>query len=800
MADWEEVKRLAADFQQAQLSSSKQKLSERNVIEIVTKLVELKLIEVIHTLDGKEYLTHQELAKEIQDELFVHGGRINLVDLQQILNVDFRHIEDKVTDMVKQDRNLMLVLGQLIDKNYLDSMAEEVNDKLQDKGYLTMVDITKQYDLPADFVTSHMRDRVGKIIKGKLDSQDRDVIYTTAFVARMKSQIRGALSAVTRPTTVTLVMQRYGFQERLFFSILDELVHTGKIKGSLIGRQEKMVYIPDIYTKAQNEWVDSFYRQNGYLEYDTLVRLGISDPKTFIKKHFKSESIIYLKRVCVGSGLIDQIEASIEEAISTDGYSDVMPLLPSVFSEEDCHLLLQECIKKQTDAIICCDTIVTSQKYISKWKQPFVSLVQKKAEKDARSNPQLFLGLEKKGGSSKSGIMEEGSKEDRRDQRKKKQAKSHPSWLIEVAPGCYQMVVKGSTKSGGGTQGREVKMKATKKKYMKGRGDQGGDSDEEEVSRPRQQEIQFMSIEEISEVLKEQKELRDCPEDFITEIATQIHRPLNRDYQEKGVEVLRSTATQTSGSGKRKTHSDLQERVTGLWTNVQLFEKGAKLFPEETELLLTKHLLKTVCSDITNIVVSVLGHEHMLSTSEEEEVFTPESRLKMISKLPESVQQEVVKLNSSLNGKALDEFYKQLEILCGPEHLGILLRKPDKRKERQLIFNHRQSLLEQLAQETDPAMLLHLSVVILFQTFTSNIVHAPGKCVPQVITFLKQYLTPEQHQLLTRMQDLVIQQMKLQSEEKDGSEVTTELEQLKPQVKDMATKTKKASQKQEEEK
>ena len=45
------------------------------MIEIVTKLVELKLIEVIHTLDGKEYLTHQELAKEIQDELFVHGGR-----------------------------------------------------------------------------------------------------------------------------------------------------------------------------------------------------------------------------------------------------------------------------------------------------------------------------------------------------------------------------------------------------------------------------------------------------------------------------------------------------------------------------------------------------------------------------------------------------------------------------------------------------------------------------------------------------------------------------------------------------
>lgn len=52
------------------------RLSERNVIEIVAKLVEQKLIEVIHTLDGKEYLTYQELAKEIQDELFVHGGKV----------------------------------------------------------------------------------------------------------------------------------------------------------------------------------------------------------------------------------------------------------------------------------------------------------------------------------------------------------------------------------------------------------------------------------------------------------------------------------------------------------------------------------------------------------------------------------------------------------------------------------------------------------------------------------------------------------------------------------------------------
>jgi len=52
------------------------RLSERNCIEIVQSLVELKLLEVIHTTDGKEYLTPTELGKEIREELTVRGGPV----------------------------------------------------------------------------------------------------------------------------------------------------------------------------------------------------------------------------------------------------------------------------------------------------------------------------------------------------------------------------------------------------------------------------------------------------------------------------------------------------------------------------------------------------------------------------------------------------------------------------------------------------------------------------------------------------------------------------------------------------
>lgn len=74
MGDWEEVKRLAADFQRAQLSSTSHKLSERNCVELVQKLINLGLIDVMFTTDGREYVTPSELEKEIKEELFVEGG------------------------------------------------------------------------------------------------------------------------------------------------------------------------------------------------------------------------------------------------------------------------------------------------------------------------------------------------------------------------------------------------------------------------------------------------------------------------------------------------------------------------------------------------------------------------------------------------------------------------------------------------------------------------------------------------------------------------------------------------------
>lgn len=74
MADWEEIRQLAADFRRVQEASGIHKLSERNCIEVVTRLIDIGLIQVVYTLDGKEYVTPQHLEREIKAELIAHHG------------------------------------------------------------------------------------------------------------------------------------------------------------------------------------------------------------------------------------------------------------------------------------------------------------------------------------------------------------------------------------------------------------------------------------------------------------------------------------------------------------------------------------------------------------------------------------------------------------------------------------------------------------------------------------------------------------------------------------------------------
>ncbi|XP_031141526.2 E3 UFM1-protein ligase 1 [Sander lucioperca] len=793
-ADWEEIRRLAADFQRAQFADTVQRLSERNCIEIIAKLVQDKKLDVVHTLDGKEYITPAQISREIRDELYVHGGRINIVDLQQILNVDWVHVENRASDIAKSDKGVQLVLGQLINDTYLDRLAEEVNDKLQEAGLISIAELCKNYDLPGDFLSEELTKRFGKLIRGEMDQYNRGVIFTPAFVARHKARIRGLFSAITRPTPVSSMIGTFGFQEHLLYSVLEELVNTGRLKGSVVGgRQDKAVYIPDIYAKTQNAWVDSFLQQNGYLEFDALVRLGIPDPSSYIKKRFKSNKLLFLRAACVGQALVDQVEASVEEAVNSATWTDIQPILPSCLSMEDIGMLISQAMRNtnvQSSARVLGDTVVVSEKFLSNCLSLFDDAMQQKAQKEVKNNPVFLITEDDLKQASMLTESSATSKKEKREAERRKKATEG----------------SGSVKSGGGGNAREIRIRKTKKK---GRKDE--DSDEEtgpsQQNRSKQTAAPFMAQEEIVAVLEER--VSDCPEEILSELAEHLVRPLNNAYQEVLRTVFMSSTSSPSRANKKKSMKDLQEEISSLYNNIRLFEKGCKFFSDDTQVHIAKHILKTLCSDVTNILVNFLAADLMMSV-ENPSTITNEVRVKILGKLSEETKGPLMKLHNCLNGKTIEDFLTNIEICA--EVCGFMLKKADKKKERQALFVHRQALSEQLKETEDPALVLHLASVLLFQGSTHSMLHAPGRCVPQIIGTLTGRIPTEQQQLLSAYQSLVVKQLVSQSQSRkqveaegeaegegeaeqddEAQSIRTQLTALTPQVKDLILSQKKTS-------
>uniref|UniRef100_I3M4I6 E3 UFM1-protein ligase 1 n=1 Tax=Ictidomys tridecemlineatus TaxID=43179 RepID=I3M4I6_ICTTR len=704
-----------------------------------------------------------------------------------VINVDLIHIENRIGDIIKSEKHVQLVLGQLIDDNYLDRLAEEVNDKLQESGQVTISELCKTYDLPGNFLTQALTHRLGRIINGHIDLDNRGVIFTEAFIARHKARIRGLFSAITRPTAVNSLISKYGFQEQLLYSVLEELVNNGRLRGTVIGgRQDKAVFVPDIYSRTQSTWVDSFFRQNGYLEFDALSRLGIPDAVSYIKKRYKTTQLLFLKAACVGQGLVDQVEASVEEAISSGTWVDISPLLPSSLSVEDSAILLQQVMRafsKQASAIIFSDTVVVSEKFINDCTELFSELMHQKAEKEMKNNPVHLITEEDL---KQVSILESvnTNKKDKKDERRRRATEG-----------------SGSVRGGGGSNAREYKIKKTKKKGRKD--DDSDDESQSSHTAKKKPEITFMFQDDIEDFLR--KHIQDAPEEFISELAEYLVKPLNKTY----LEVVRSvfmSSTSASGTGRKRTIKDLQEELSNLYNNIRLFEKGMKFFADDTLAALTKHLLKTVCTDITNLIFNFLASDLMMSVDDPATI-TSEVRKKILSKLSEETKVALTKLHNSLNEKSIEDFLSSLD--SAAETCDIMVKKGDKKRERQILFQHRQALAEQLKVTEDPALILHLTSILLFQFSTHSMLHAPGRCVPQIIAFLNNKIPEDQHTLLVKYQGLVVKQLvsrkktgqgddpmsdELDKEQQDVTNATRkELQELSSSIKDLVLKCRKSS-------
>ncbi|XP_012275654.1 E3 UFM1-protein ligase 1 homolog [Orussus abietinus] len=755
-ASWDEIKKLAADFQKVQESSTPQQLSERNCVEIIHKLTESKLLDIIFTNDGKEYVTPQHLCTEIKDELHVHDGRINLVELSKILNVDLSQISRAAAEVVRQEKDVKIILGQLIDKSYTAKVAKEVNARLSQQGCISMADLTINYNLPADFLQSTVEKELGKTVFAKQDILDPRIFYTEEFITKNKDKIMEVLNAISKPTTISAVLNSCSISERIFFSIIECLQQAQELPGIITGKQSgQSMYIPNVYSKTQSEWVNNFYKQNGYLEYDALTRLGISDPQSFVRRHFAHDNLVLLDSVAVGSVITDQVDANVEEIISTSSYVDIYPLLPSVFCPEDAESLLKAAAARtRTNIHIFATTVAISDGFLQSLEKSLRLVAEEKAKKAVDSGAWLQFVAEKK---MKSRSTENNdTKADKKEERRKKAA---------------------GGKSGGGNQGRETKTKSTKKKFHQGKVQELNDSDDEHsVQSSGKAKFTFISTKDIEEELNKDENLA-CNEDLIKDLVEYLQPKLNSQAM--------SIVENLMQSSKITNFNEIEERLNMQASNIKIFEKGIKHLDKASQGIMTKYLLKTLGTDFVSDVFKLAAQQNCLQCPAN---LTNEVRQKILMDLPPDVAEPLTRLNKSLTSSTVEDLLNAADSALAS--CCLVLKKFDKKREKAIVVGHREALLDQLNATQDPALTLHLVTSILFTAVTQSVLHMSGRHVHSVLAFLQPQIEAEVAKTLSRYHDLVLKLLST-SDNEEKVKVSADLEEGQQKVKDIAHDCKK---------
>lgn len=670
---------------------------------------------MIYTTDGKEYLTPAQLVQEIRGELYASGGRINLVDLAKAIGVDLAHINSHISDVLKGQNDVHLVLGQLIDNTYIFKVATEINEKLQQLGQINVSDLTVQYDLPAEFLQVNVLERqLGKIIQGKQDKSDAKVFFTESFVARSKAKIRGALAGLTRPTPVTVILNQIALSEKLFFGLFDQVALYGSLSSRLAGAQ----YIPHIYSRSQNEWVNNFYKQNGYLEYEALIRLGISDYKTYLKKQLAGEQTYNLNSCIVSKRIIEQIEADVEECIASKSHVDLRNSLPSVFNDDDLKEVLKIVLNKQKEQqTIVIDSFVLSKFFVETLSNSCEELLKTKSKSVVETGKyqQYITSLQMP--KSQKFEIEAEAKTDKREERRKKAA---------------------GGKSGGGHQGRETKTKSTKKSNRSRQQD-----DDDDFESTQKTTLQIINESDVKQTI-EHTLTEEGLDDLLDALVEYLLPNLNEKALQEAANIYATTVADRT-SNRRQTHNELQNKLNTLIGDVRLFEKGIKTLPADTQPPLYKYLLKTLCTDIANEILRYLAAEQ--GTEISGETLTSEQRAKLINELPAETKPPLQNLLKTLTAQNLDDFMTSVEESLAA--CSMIIKKIDKKKDRLIVLNHKHSLLEELNKCDDPALVLHLAVLIIFVAATQNMLHASGRHVAAILAFLKQFLSGEDYAQLS---------------------------------------------------
>lgn len=321
----EELKQLRAKLMSVQQKPVGNKLSERNVVEILQKLVEKYDLHVIFAMNGKDYITPARLTQEIVKEVQMEG-RVSLLELPSIIGVSIENIENRVSQALSD--SIMLVNGQLLSSFYIDTLCSEINLSLQESGQLSLADLTLKHSLPMQFLKTEIEKRFNKSVFGHFSGSNH--IVTESYITRHLAKLRGYLRSARKPVDLK------SFDPSLVISQVKSLIDSGQVQGKL----ESSTFTPSSYQNTIWEEIKSQFFINKYIDFDYLRKKSSFlhlDYKEICKKiengEFFHSSYVHLE-------LIQETSSKISALMQNKPFTDFFDNdFPQCFDEEDIEAL-----------------------------------------------------------------------------------------------------------------------------------------------------------------------------------------------------------------------------------------------------------------------------------------------------------------------------------------------------------------------------------------------------------------------------------------------------------------------------
>ncbi|XP_011005027.1 PREDICTED: E3 UFM1-protein ligase 1 homolog isoform X2 [Populus euphratica] len=761
-----ELLELARQFESAQQAKSSIRLSERNVVELVQKLHELHIIDfdLLHTVSGKEYITPEQLRHEMVLEI-KKLGRVSLIDLADITGVDLYHVENQAQRVVSDDPSgLMLIQGEIISHSYWDSVAEEINERLQECSQIALAEIAANLNVGSELVASMLEARLGTLVKGRLEGGQ---LYTPAYVTRVSAMVRGAARGVTVPTNLSFLwgtlqqllqaMDGAGgvaTESSFFQSLFNGLAKEGEILGSL---RAGVHWTPTVFATAQRECVDSFFSQNSFISYDTLQKLGISQPVHFLQSRYAEG--IPLVTAFAHPSMIEMLDAAVEDAIDRSSWIDSLSVLPTSFGSQDASKILSHCNSVQS-ALKGNKGMILGDSYV--FSNGFIKDVYDRMEKELDVfrlsgssgvilSDDFHLVMEAK-------IRTDSSRSGEVNEKKKKKGKSSGA-RTEILLDDEEIIPLKSKKNQRKGKEASLVLSDTKKGAKK------------DLARTQEDDLNIPSDDWIMQKILtlipdfEEQGLED-PQTILGPLANYMRPMLISSLKEKRKTLF------TENAGKMKHLLDnLQKKLDEAFLNMQLYEKALDLFEDDqsTSAVLHRHLLRTMAASIGDMLFHNLDMHNKLknginveeSPNSESIMLGSAERTALAKSFPGSLSKKALAVVEALEGKRVEAFMTSLRELA--EESGLHLKKLDKKLERTLLHSYRKDLTAQVSAETDPVLLLPKVVSLLYIQVRNKALQAPGRAISVAVSRLKDKLDDSAFKILTEYQTATVTLLSLLS-------------------------------------